>query len=505
MPALKGRARSVAGEKPARGKEDRKRSLSVASLVLKSTPAFRPPVVKLSVTTPFDVKVALRVPGAKCEGDGLPDVCSAGKTATALYSAPLANVRGATKGTVEVEGFDPVQFAVAAHSDQGASFVHSRGKWRHTVLSAPEWDWRERADKPTEGRAADIEVHQAHFGDRAPVLQVTLRPATELELKRCLQLQALRDAEADGDYDTLHAQITKAKQAGVEWEHLERAEEALRELRRQGRHVADGADKDTLRLTMVWDNITTRPEETGDEEPCQEETCPCNVHINCGEVLEVVTGAVQECLQELCGPEGDRALFEELAASALAVEEGSVWKAGGKFIFSAFDRNQSVIALTRMLHKHGRERCSKMLMALVSYSESKYEGYVTAIQINFHPHGGTFHEQHRDIYSAKQRAGPNCTCSFKKCVGTVCYTVGSSRYILMETMTDEQSAITPCGADCQGRKERRWLHSGDAMYFNESWNANHTHGIPIMQEESGPRISIAFLLGAEEFRSTLFA
>ena len=38
------------------------------------------------------------------------------------------------------------------------------------------------------------------------------------------------------------------------------------------------------------------------------------------------------------------------------------------------------------------------------------------------------------------------------------------------------------------------------MYFNEAWNANHTHGIPAIEngQEVGPRISIAFLLGAED-------
>merc|ERR1712048_1483988 len=119
---------------------------------------------------------------------------------------------------------------------------------------------------------------------------------------------------------------------------------------------------------------------------------------------------------------------------------------------------------------------------------------------NFHPHGETYHAQHRDIYSAKQRAGPNCTCSFRKCVGTVCYSVGSSRACLLETATDNLSSICPCGDDCEGRQERQWLHSGDAMFFNEAWNANHTHGIPIMHEECGPRISVAFLLGADENR-----
>lgn len=34
------------------------------------------------------------------------------------------------------------------------------------------------------------------------------------------------------------------------------------------------------------------------------------------------------------------------------------------------------------------------------------------------------------------------------------------------------------------------------MYFNEDWNNAHTHGIPQTDEATGPRISIAFLLGA---------
>ncbi|CAE7609784.1 unnamed protein product [Symbiodinium natans] len=244
----------------------------------------------------------------------------------------------------------------------------------------------------------------------------------------------------------------------------------LREMRKQGKHVNEGCDKESLRELMRWDKVTRR-EGSGDNEPCKvTPDCPCNEEVNCGEVLQIMPNAVQLCLREF-GPEGDRELFEELSGSASAVEEGSVWKAGGKLIFSAFDRNQSVQALTRMLNNAGRSRCVRMLMQMVKYSEAEYGGYVTAIQINFHLSGESFHAQHRDIYSAKQRAGPSCTCTFKKCVGTVCYTVGSSRQCLLETMTDTFSSVKPCGADCTGRRERRWLHSGDAMYFNEAWNA----------------------------------
>ena len=50
-------------------------------------------------------------------------------------------------------------------------------------------------------------------------------------------------------------------------------------------------------------------------------------------------------------------------------------------------------------------------------------GFVSAVQVNFHCTGESFHDQHRDVYGAKQRAGPNCACSFKECVGTVCCSV----------------------------------------------------------------------------------
>jgi len=221
----------------------------------------------------------------------------------------------------------------------------------------------------------------------------------------------------------------------------------------------------------------------------------CNVEQNPGEVLEFVDGAVQDCLKEF-GPDGDadKYLFQGLVDAALTVEEGCIWKAGGKFIFSEFSRNQSVTALDRMLSNSGQHRCAKMVQQLLRHTESKYAGFVTAIQINFHPHKGTYHDQHRDIYSVKQAAGPNCTCQFQDCVGTVCYSIGSSRRVLLETMTDTLSSIKSCGENCHGRREWRWLHSGNSMYFNGAWNDNHTHGIPPSEEECGPRISLAFLL-----------
>mmetsp|Transcript_48029 Transcript_48029/g.86390 ORF Transcript_48029/g.86390 Transcript_48029/m.86390 type:complete len:526 (-) Transcript_48029:359-1936(-) len=481
----------------------------VATLVNVTAQVFQPscpPAVKVSVEGSLDIAVKVTVQGAKAEGGGLPATCPAGKTSTATFLSSTV-IRGAmTKGTITVEGFDPVPFAVA-HNDQGTNFVNSKGRCRHTALAAPKWNWREHEEKPTEGKAADIEVMATRFADKAPHLKVQVRPATETELRRCLQFQALREAQEGEDYEALHAQVAKARMAGVEVEQIEKGEERLRELRKQRLHINEGCDKDSLGQAMVWAKVTPLVEVGVQNEPCTASPdCACNEKQNCGEDLQVVPGAVQLCLKDF-GSEGDRLFFEELSASAQAVEEGSVWKAGGKFIFSAFDRNQSVSALTRTLNNAGRNRCAKMILQMVAFSEKEYGGYVTAIQVNFHPHGGTYHGQHRDIYSAKQRAGPNCTCTFKKCVGTVCYTVGSSRVCLLETMTDEMSALRPCGETCTGRRERCLLNSGDAMFFNEAWNANHTHGIPAMEdgESHGPRISVAFLLGAEDSRVNLYA
>jgi len=38
------------------------------------------------------------------------------------------------------------------------------------------------------------------------------------------------------------------------------------------------------------------------------------------------------------------------------------------------------------------------------------------------------------------------------------------------SMVDSFSNLKPCGDQCQGREENRWLRSGDAMFFNAKWN-----------------------------------
>jgi len=372
------------------------------------------------------------------------------------------------------------------HARRSTPFVGIPGRWRHSVLTAPGWNWRENEKKPGEGKAVDLEL-------TGLCLKADVRAATPLELKRCLRLQALRDAEKGEDYDTLHAQLGQAKMAGVEMEHIEKAEERLKTLRKEGFHVHVGCAKDTLREAMQWERVSSKaPLDTNDR--CPNAGCPCNVEQNCGEVLDLVPDAVQGVL----GENSDRDLFTNLVDAALASQEGSVWKAGGKFIFSAFSRNQSVTALCRMLEGCGKAACAKMMLKLVKHSEALYGGYVTAVQVNFHPSGETYHDQHRDIYSGKQRAGPNCTCSFRECVGTVCYSLGSARACQLDTMTDSMSGLVACGNKCAGRREMRWLKSGEAMYFNAPWNQSHTHGIPSSKETTGPRISVAFLLGSAQ-------
>lgn len=474
----------------------RQRSSSLASRVLgKAAPVLvsSMPVLRVTVSSAqggFDAQVAVSLEGARPEGRGLP-LCRAGSTVSGNYLGTLnmqaTNNTGGARGAVEISGFnEPVAFFLA----RAGSFVMSKGRYRGTALSAPAWDWKANAEKPKEGKAADIELSDGE-------LRIALRPMTAMELKRSIQLQALQEAAEGDDYDTLRAQVTKARMASVEMEHIAKGESKLKELQQMGLHVNEGCDHATIRDQMSWTRVTSKVGSPDVNEPCTVcEDCPCNVDRNPGEVFDLCDDDVQSCLSEF-GPDGDRQLFEQLVEAALAVEEGCIWKAGGKFIFSAFNRNQSVTALTRMLSGVGKQLAAEMLRKLVAHTDSKYKGYVTAIQVNFHPHNGTFHDQHRDIYSQKQSAGPNCTCQFQECIGTICYSIGSSRIALLTTMTDQTSIIRPCGDGCEGRREYRWLHSGNSMYFNTEWNANHTHGIPPAEEACGPRISLAFLIAAK--------
>jgi hypothetical protein len=470
------------------------------------------PVLKVSVVTAFDASVVVHIEGAKVSGHGLPNLCRSGERGEATFVAATKSGKAQNSadnngnGTIQISGLgNPVVFNVALSSGQAGgatSWVGSKGRFKQTVLNAPKWDWREAGPKPTEGKAADVEL--SDFKN----LRINVRAMTAMELKRTAQLQALQESMKETDYDSLRAQITKARMASVELAYIEQAEVVLKEMKEKGLHVNEGCDKDTLREALLWSRVTSTTDMPGVflDEPCDATAsdCECNVDHRRGEELQLNDGEIQECLKKF-GPEADKLLFEEISASALAVEDGCVWKAGGKFILSEFNRNQSYTSLVRMLVKHGKHRAAEMFTELVQHTEAKYGGYVSAIQVNVHPHGGTSHNQHRDIYSMKQSAGPNCTCQFQPAVGTVCYTLGSSRLVQLNTIADKMSNIEACCEGCKGRKVQRWLHSGNAMYFNIEWNNNHLHGIPAMPspylETNGPRISLAFLLAASPTRS----
>ena len=102
----------------------------------------------------------------------------------------------------------------------------------------------------------------------------------------------------------------------------------------------------------------------------------------------------------------------------------------------------------------------------------------------------------------REGAGRDCTCSFNEMVGTSCYTVGSSRRVMLKAAACKHRR--KCCEDCAGYSKKQWLHSGDLMYFNKPWNRTWTHGIPHHDFEAdgeiGPRMSIALLCAAGTFK-----
>merc|ERR1712176_1135771 len=133
-------------------------------------------------------------------------------------------------------------------------------------------------------------------------------------------------------------------------------------------------------------------------------------------------------------------LFKALVRAALIAPEGCVWKSGGKFLLTNEERNQSANAIVGVLERDNPESdAGRGMRALVDFTERTYGFRVTAVQLNFHPNQKSSHKQHRDIYGAGQKGGINFTCSFAKCTGTVCYSLGSSRQVLTSTIVDKRS------------------------------------------------------------------
>merc|ERR1740130_668010 len=136
-------------------------------------------------------------------------------------------------------------------------------------------------------------------------LKINLRAQTAVELKRSLQLQALREATDGEDYDTLRAQVTKARMFSVDMEQIAIGEARLKALKELGVHVNEGCDHASVREKMAWSMVTSKVGEPCVNEVCTAcDDCPCNVIQNPGEVLEVVNGHVQDILKSF-GPDSD--------------------------------------------------------------------------------------------------------------------------------------------------------------------------------------------------------
>ena len=209
----------------------------------------------------------------------------------------------------------------------------------------------------------------------------------------------------------------------------------------------------------------------------------------------------------------DKWLFEKIAQAAKrgGGQTGGVWFTGRHVMFSNPNRNQSPVALRSFLERLNCDTCANAMDALVTYVELKYSKSVSAVQINLHLDGNSCHKQHHDIYSIKQRekAGRDCTCSFKNNVATACFSLGSSRRVKLNAQKGggETKKAKKCCEECVGVSKKPWLHSGDLMYFNDTWNRAWTHGIPKhdieIDGEIGPRISIALLCAEADPKETL--
>jgi len=410
-------------------------------------------------------------------------------------------------GTITIEGIaEPIPFGVDPTVKKDALYIYEKHRRMATVLSGnagPE-EGTATSSTPASSAAAQISVDVTMEGSpKAAKLMVTIRASTEVEKRRDGARVSLKDAEGGTDYQRLHGQIAKARQSGVDASDINRAQAVLKTLK------PDTLDKDEITSLMAWDKVS-RFDLPVEEELCQASAgCGSNEAAAAGEeiefrnnaLVEALTGA--DCLKGVEDPTAEelgKGLFESIVQAALSFPEGSVWKAGGKFILSHPDRNQSPAALLLLLTKHGKAEAAELISRLIQWTEKDKKCVVTACQLNLHANEESFHAQHRDIFSVaqKEKAGRDCTCSFTTCIGTMCFSIGSSRQMQLSTMVDSMSEFEPCCEACTGHKERRFFQNGEAMWFNDVWNKSHTHGVPMAKHlPCGPRISIAMLCAAK--------
>eukprot|EP00440_Ansanella_granifera_P067181 gb/GFBE01072858.1/.p1 GENE.gb/GFBE01072858.1/~~gb/GFBE01072858.1/.p1 ORF type:complete len:564 (+),score=103.75 gb/GFBE01072858.1/:1-1692(+) len=427
----------------------------------------------------------------RCEG--FPTSLPKGVATTAEYRSSTSIV-----GELRVTGVPAIPFGVqvegakSAASGSKINYVSAEHRQRSVVAGAGQLELGSGMGASGEGTVVEVTVSDGF----SAVMNVGIRRAKKKELTRLAQQQALVSAMEKGKYSSLLAQITRSKMRKVEASLIEQANRLLKSI--QPKDGTFLTHKELAKL-MKWKRVTSPAGGTEDsvELCCGSGDCACNAgQAQEGELCAVYGNTVQEALNGVCPQEvpADKWLFQALVKAAITAPEGCVWKSGGKFLLSNEERNQSPTAIVNVLERDNQEsEAGKGIRALVAFTEREYGFRVTAIQLNFHPNQKSWHKQHRDIYGAGQKGGINCTCSFMKCTGTVCYSLGSSRQVLCETMTDKRSKYEPCGEECSGRKTYKWMHSGSAMYFNDPWNNNHTHGVPAAEEACGPRISVALL------------
>lgn len=445
----------------------------------------------LTATARFgDVRASIELAAGQGEQlQALPEILPLQVPAIAQFRSS-----GSIAGNLRVNTMPPIPFGVQvkstkAHGDR-ENFVGREGRQRATVAHGEDLKAGSGFSVKGEGIVVEVSITNGFEAD----MSVIVRQAKKKELTRLAQQEALIKAMERKKYSTLHAQITKARMRKVELGLIDQAERILRSIKMPEGTYLNHRD---LSKVMRWKRTTS----TGGApivEPCEaSESCQCNLgYATSGEELTVTEGVVQEALGGIAPADvdADKWLFQSLVRAAYSVPEGCVWKSGGKFILSNEERNQSVTAIVNLLERDNSESpAGKAIRALVEYTERQYQFQVTAIQLNFHPNEKTYHKQHRDIHGAGQKGGINCTCTFLKCQGSVCYSLGSSRQVLCSTITDSRSKYQACGEDCTGQKVYYWMHSGSAMFFNDKWNANHTHGVPPCSEPCGPRISVAML------------
>jgi len=435
-----------------------------------------------------NVNVDVELTEGEFEGPGaLPVLLSNGQALALTFRG-----MGPISGTLHIGDAQPIPFGVQCatfKSGDSANYVNEETRQKCTVTHCGELNAKNSLDVGGDGIVVEASMSD---GPRAD-LSVVVRCPKKKEFRRVHQHRALVSAMENQKYSTLLAQITKARMRKVEASIIDQATKLLKSIKPGDSTYLNHSQ---LKKLMKWKKVTDDIE--GYEDPCSANpNCPCNAgQAESGEICTVMEGEVLNALEGVNPTDGpaDKELFQALVRAAIVAPEGCVWKSGGKFLLTNEERNQSANAIVSLLERGGEETfAGRGIRALVDFTEKKYNWKVTAVQLNFHPNQKSSHKQHRDIYGAGQKAGINCTCTFMKCQGTVCYSLGSERHVMTETITDSRSKYDSCGDDCAGCRQYRVMPSGSAMMFNHKWNNNHTHGVPQLEEHCGPRISIALL------------